>query len=38
MKAAVLHELGKAPRFEDYPEPAAGGDEAIVRVRAASLK
>ena len=38
MKAAVLHELGKAPRFEDFAEPAAGKDEALVRVRAASLK
>ena len=38
MKAAVLHELGKAPRFKEFAEPAAGPDEAIVRVRAASLK
>ena len=38
MKAAVLHELGKAPRFEEFAEPAAGEDEAVVRVRAASLK
>jgi len=38
MKAAVLHELGKAPRFEGFAEPTAGEDEAIVRVRAASLK
>ena len=38
MKAAVLHELGKTPRFEDFAEPTAGADEAAVRVRAASLK
>jgi len=39
MKAAVLHELGQAPRFEEFVEPAANGtDEAIIRVRAASLK
>jgi NADPH:quinone reductase-like Zn-dependent oxidoreductase len=38
MKAAVLHELGKAPRFEEFAEPTAGKDEVIVRVRAASLK
>jgi NADPH:quinone reductase-like Zn-dependent oxidoreductase len=38
MKAAVLHTLGKAPRFEEFAEPAAGKDEALVRVRAASLK
>ena len=38
MKAAVLHELGKPPRFEDFAEPAAGANETIVQVRAASLK
>jgi NADPH:quinone reductase-like Zn-dependent oxidoreductase len=38
MKAAVLHELGRVPRFEDFGEPTAGNDEALVRVRAASLK
>jgi NADPH:quinone reductase-like Zn-dependent oxidoreductase len=38
MKAAVLHELGKAPRFEDFTEPTPGKEEALVQVRAASLK
>jgi NADPH2:quinone reductase len=38
MKAAVLHELGKPPRFEDFANPTADKDEAVVRVRAASLK
>jgi NADPH:quinone reductase-like Zn-dependent oxidoreductase len=38
MKAAVLHELGKAPRFEDFPDPTADTNEALLRVRAASLK
>jgi NADPH:quinone reductase-like Zn-dependent oxidoreductase len=38
MKAALLHELGKPPRCEDFPEPSAGHEEAIVQVRAASLK
>jgi len=38
MKAAVLHALGRAPRCEEFAEPAAGKDEAVVRVRAASLK
>ena len=38
MKAAVLHELGKAPRCEEFAEPVAGKDEAVVRVRATSLK
>jgi NADPH:quinone reductase-like Zn-dependent oxidoreductase len=38
MKAAVLRELGKGPRCEEFAEPTAGKDEAVVRVRAASLK
>jgi len=38
MKAAVLRELGKPPRFEEFAEPTAGKDEVVVRVRAASLK
>jgi NADPH:quinone reductase-like Zn-dependent oxidoreductase len=38
MKAAVLRELGKAPRCEEFAEPTAGKDEAVVRVRSASLK
>jgi NADPH:quinone reductase-like Zn-dependent oxidoreductase len=38
MKAAVLHELGQPPRFEDFANPTAAQDEALVRVRAASLK
>ena len=38
MKAAVLRELSKVPRCEDFAEPTVGKDEAVVRVRAASLK
>jgi len=45
MYAAVLHTLGTAPRYEDFPEPVIGdpviGDkdsEVIVHVHAASLK
>lgn len=38
MKAAVPHKLGEAPRCADFAEPVAGADEALVRVRAASLK
>jgi NADPH:quinone reductase-like Zn-dependent oxidoreductase len=38
MRAAVLHELGKPPRYEEFSEPAFGEGEAIVRVLAASLK
>ena len=38
MNAAVLHTLGKPPRFEPFPAPVAGEGEAIVQVRAAALK
>ena len=38
MHAAVLHELGKPPRYEPFADPVPGPDEAIVHVRAASLK
>ncbi len=38
MDAAVLHTLGKPPRYAQFPEPIAGDGEAIVHVHAASLK
>ena len=38
MRAAVLHQLGEAPRDEEFPEPVAGDGEVIVHVHAASLK
>jgi len=38
MKAAVLHKLGEAPRFAEFAEPVAGAEEALLRVRASSLK
>ena len=38
MKAAVLHKLGSEPRYEDFAEPVAQDGEALVLVRAASLK
>lgn len=38
MNAAVLHTLGKPPRFEQFPEPIPVEGEVIVKVRAASLK
>jgi NADPH:quinone reductase-like Zn-dependent oxidoreductase len=36
MKAAVLHALGVAPRYEEFAEPTPNLDEALVSVRAAS--
>jgi NADPH:quinone reductase-like Zn-dependent oxidoreductase len=38
VKAAVLHTLGKPPRFEDFPDPHPSPDEVKVHVKAASLK
>jgi len=38
MKAAVLHQAGVAPRFEEFADPAAGEGEVLVKVTAASLK
>ncbi|MFE7636237.1 zinc-binding alcohol dehydrogenase family protein [Kitasatospora xanthocidica] len=37
MDAAVLHTLGKPPRFERFPEPTAGEGEVLVQVLAAAL-
>ena len=37
MKAAVLHELGKIPRYEDFPEPTPANDEVLIHVKAAAL-
>jgi NADPH2:quinone reductase len=36
--AAVLHGIGETPRYELFPAPVAGDDEAIVTVTAAALK
>jgi NADPH:quinone reductase-like Zn-dependent oxidoreductase len=38
MNAAVLRTLGQPPRCEQFPEPVPADGEAIVTVRAASLK
>src|ERR1700757_1735782 len=38
MKAAGLHTLGSAPRFEQFPDPEPDENEVIVHVRAAALK
>jgi NADPH:quinone reductase-like Zn-dependent oxidoreductase len=38
MNAAVLHTVGKPPRFETFVDPGPGEGEVIVHVRAAALK
>jgi len=38
MYGALLHTLGKPPRYEQFADPVAHEGEAIVEVRAASLK
>jgi NADPH:quinone reductase-like Zn-dependent oxidoreductase len=38
MNAAVLHAFDKPPKFEQFPEPIANENEAIVHIRAAALK
>lgn len=36
MKAAVVHTLGQAPRYEDFEEPRVGPGESLIRVSAAA--
>lgn len=38
MKAAVLHQFGQAPRYEDFPDPVPGPDELLVHVKAVALE
>ncbi|HEU4782061.1 MAG TPA: zinc-binding alcohol dehydrogenase family protein [Ktedonobacterales bacterium] len=38
MKAAVLHKFGKAPRYEDFPDPTRGEGEVFVEVKAVALE
>lgn len=38
MKAAVLHEVGGVPRYEDFPDPVAGEDEVIIDVLAVAVE
>lgn len=38
MKAAVLHHFGRAPRYEDFPDPALEHGELALRVRAVALE
>lgn len=38
MKAAVLHEVGGIPRYEDFPDPVAGQDEVVIDVQAVAVE
>jgi NADPH2:quinone reductase len=38
MKAAVLHEVGGIPRYEDFPDPVAGDGEVIIEVKAVAVE
>ncbi|GLY41917.1 zinc-binding dehydrogenase [Amycolatopsis sp. NBRC 101858] len=38
MKAAVLHEVGGIPRYEDFPDPVAGDGEVIIEVSAVAVE
>ncbi|MBM7787122.1 quinone oxidoreductase family protein [Tenggerimyces flavus] len=38
MKAAVLHEVGGVPRYEDFPDPVAGEGEVVIDVRAVAVE
>ncbi|MGI8335110.1 quinone oxidoreductase family protein [Actinomadura scrupuli] len=38
MKAAVLHEAGGIPRYEDFPDPVAGDSEVIINVKAVAVE
>ncbi|SNY71396.1 quinone oxidoreductase family protein [Paractinoplanes atraurantiacus] len=38
MKAAVLHEIGGTPRYEDFPDPVAGDDEVVIDVKAVAVE
>lgn len=38
MKAAVVHERGGVPRYEDFPDPSPREGEVLVRVRAVAVE
>ncbi|GIF17473.1 NADPH:quinone reductase-like Zn-dependent oxidoreductase [Actinoplanes tereljensis] len=38
MKAAVLHERGGVPRYQDFPDPVAGDGEVIIEVLATAVE
>lgn len=38
MKAAVLHEIGGIPSYQDFPDPDAGKDEVVIDVVAVAVE
>lgn len=38
MKAAVVHEVGGVPRYEDFPDPVPQDGEVLLRVRAVAVE
>lgn len=38
MKAAVLHEFGGVPRYEDFPDPVAEDGEVLIEVEAVAVE
>jgi NADPH:quinone reductase-like Zn-dependent oxidoreductase len=38
VKAAVLHEVGGIPRYEDFPDPVPAQDEVLIDVRAVAVE
>lgn len=38
MKAAVLHQFGGIPRYEDFQDPSPGENEVLIRVKAVALE
>jgi NADPH:quinone reductase-like Zn-dependent oxidoreductase len=38
MRAAVLHQVGGIPRYEDFPDPVPGEDEVIIDVKAVAVE
>src|ERR1700743_1724621 len=39
MKAAVLHQLGQAPKYEDFADPVSQhADQVVLTVKAAAIK
>ncbi len=38
MKAAVVHEVGGVPRYEDFPDPIPQEGEVLIRVRAVAVE